>query len=75
MDYADSREFAIRDFLDGTGGKWDWDDFISLPKKAADTAATTASANCVPYSRIWRAIGVDPCSSVANTFLAADEHR
>ena len=19
----------IRDFLDGTGGKWDWDDFIS----------------------------------------------
>ena len=22
---------TIRDFLDGTGGRWDWDDFISLP--------------------------------------------
>ena len=21
----------IRQFLDGTGGKWDWDDFISTP--------------------------------------------
>jgi hypothetical protein len=21
----------LRDFLDGTGGKWDWDDFISIP--------------------------------------------
>ncbi len=22
---------SIRDFLDGTGEKWDWDDFISIP--------------------------------------------
>ena len=34
MDYVESRKYAIksmRDFLEGTGGKWDWDDFISLP--------------------------------------------
>jgi hypothetical protein len=22
---------CIKDFLDGTGGDWDWDDFVSLP--------------------------------------------
>jgi hypothetical protein len=22
---------TIRDFLDGTGGAWDWDDFVSCP--------------------------------------------
>ena len=21
----------IRDFIEGSGGKWDWDDFISIP--------------------------------------------
>ncbi len=34
MDYAESRKYAIetiRNFLDGTGGDYDWDDFISLP--------------------------------------------
>lgn len=34
MDYAESRRYAIetiRNFLNGTGGDWDWDDFISLP--------------------------------------------
>jgi hypothetical protein len=34
MDYVESRKYAIKsmsDFLEGTGGKWDWDDFISLP--------------------------------------------
>ena len=34
MDYAESRKYTIetiRNFLDGTGAKWDWDDFISLP--------------------------------------------
>lgn len=33
MDYAESRKYAIetiQNFLDGTGGAWDWDDFISL---------------------------------------------
>jgi hypothetical protein len=34
MEYAEVRKYAIdsiRNFLDGTGGKWDWDDFISIP--------------------------------------------
>ena len=34
MDYAESRKYAveaIQNFLDGTGGAYDWDDFISLP--------------------------------------------
>jgi len=34
MDYAESRRYAIaaiRNLLDGTGGDYDWDDFISLP--------------------------------------------
>jgi hypothetical protein len=34
MDYAESRGYAIdaiRNFLNGTGGDWDWDDFISIP--------------------------------------------
>jgi hypothetical protein len=32
-DYAEARQYAIRsirDFLEGTGKKWDWDDFTSL---------------------------------------------
>lgn len=34
MDYGEARKYTIetiRNFLDGTGGDWDWDDFISLP--------------------------------------------
>jgi hypothetical protein len=34
MEYAEARRYAIetvRNFLDGTGGDWDSDDFISLP--------------------------------------------
>jgi len=34
MDYAESRTYAIKSiryFLEGTGGKWDWDDFIGIP--------------------------------------------
>jgi hypothetical protein len=34
MDYEEARKYTIetiRNFLDGTGGKWDWDNFISLP--------------------------------------------
>jgi hypothetical protein len=23
----------LRDFIEGTGGKWDWDDFTSIPIK------------------------------------------
>jgi hypothetical protein len=30
---------SIRDFLDGTGGKWDWDDFISIPTCYPDLEA------------------------------------
>ncbi len=30
---------TIRDFLEGTGGKWDWDDFISLPTGYSDLEA------------------------------------
>lgn len=26
---------TIRDFLDGSGGEWDWDDFISCPLRNA----------------------------------------
>lgn len=32
--YEDQRAYVIRtirDFLDGTGGAWDWDDFTSCP--------------------------------------------
>ena len=32
--YEEQRAYVVktlRDFLDGTGGKWDWDDFISIP--------------------------------------------
>lgn len=28
---ADDVESYLRDFLDGTGGDWDWDDFTSIP--------------------------------------------
>lgn len=34
MDYAESRPYAIdtiRNFLNGTGVDWDWDDFTSIP--------------------------------------------
>ena len=30
---------TIRDFLDGTGGPWDWDDFISIPTGYQDLDA------------------------------------
>ena len=32
--YEEQRAYVIQtilDFLDGTGGPWDWDDFISIP--------------------------------------------
>jgi hypothetical protein len=29
---------AIRHFLDGTGDKWEWDDFISVPAKNQEVA-------------------------------------
>ncbi len=40
--YEEQRAYVIetiRDFLDGTGGKWAWDDFISLPTGYPDLEA------------------------------------
>jgi hypothetical protein len=40
--YAEARQYvikSIRDFLDGTGGEWDWDDFISFPTGFPDLEA------------------------------------
>jgi hypothetical protein len=34
LNYAEARQSAttsLRDFIGGTGGKWDWDDFTSIP--------------------------------------------
>ena len=38
----------IRDFLDGTGGEWDWDDFTSVPIKNAEQEAIRTEADGVP---------------------------
>src|SRR5215469_12650999 len=40
--YAEAREYAIisiRGFLEGTGGQWDWYDFISIPTGFPDLEA------------------------------------
>ena len=40
--YQQAREYtiqSIRDFLDHTGGPWDWDDFTSCPMKYPDLEA------------------------------------
>jgi|KBSMisStaDraftv2_1062788.scaffolds.fasta_scaffold1829310_1 hypothetical protein len=42
LNYAEARQYAIvsiRDFLEGTGGKWDWDDFTSIPTGFPDIEA------------------------------------
>ncbi len=51
MDYAESREYAIkniRDFLEGTGGDGDWDDFISLPLVYPDLEELQRSCIALP---------------------------
>jgi hypothetical protein len=61
MDYAASRKYAIesiRNFLDGTGGKWDWDDFISLPLRYPDLEEVQRFCNGLsethpPVTRGW----------------------
>jgi hypothetical protein len=61
MDYADSRAYAIksiRDFLEGTGGKWDWDDFISIPLGFPDLEELQSFCNQLseshpPTARGW----------------------
>jgi hypothetical protein len=40
--YAEARLYvitSIHDFLEGTGGKWDWDDFTSIPTGFPDLEA------------------------------------
>ncbi len=42
LNYSEERMYAIksiRDFLEGTGGEWDWDDFISIPTGFPDLEA------------------------------------
>jgi hypothetical protein len=42
LNHAEARQYAIgsiRDFLEGAGGKWDWDDFISIPTGFPDLEA------------------------------------
>jgi hypothetical protein len=42
LDYEEAREYvitSIRDSLNGTGGQWDWDDFISRPTGFPDLEA------------------------------------
>ena len=35
----------LRDFLDGTGGEWDWDDFTSVPITAPELEAIRTEAD------------------------------
>jgi hypothetical protein len=44
---ADEVAGFIRDFIDGTGGEWDWDDFISVPIKAPELDSIRAEASMV----------------------------
>ena|ERR1017187_3582663 len=37
----------IRDFIEGSGGEWDWDDFISVPIKAPELESIRAEASMV----------------------------
>jgi hypothetical protein len=42
LEYLEQRQYvieSIRDFLEGTGGEWDWDDFISIPTGFPDLEA------------------------------------
>lgn len=38
----------IRDFIEGTGGEWDWDDFISVPIADPALDAIRLGAGAVP---------------------------
>jgi hypothetical protein len=51
--YAEAREDAIksiREFLDGTGGEWDWDDFISVPTGFKDLDELRGFCSGLHYS-------------------------
>ena len=49
--YADrsAEEVAefLRDFIEGSGGEWDWDDFISVPIKRPELELIRAEASMV----------------------------
>lgn len=39
LTYEEARQYTIKsilDFLEGTGGQWDWDDFTSIPLGFSD---------------------------------------
>jgi hypothetical protein len=38
----------LRDFIDGTGGVWDWDDFTSVPIADARLEAIRQEAGLIP---------------------------
>jgi hypothetical protein len=44
---ADEVAGFIRDFIEGSGGEWDWDDFISVPIKARELESIRAEASMV----------------------------
>lgn len=53
MDYAESRRYAIasiRNFLNGTGGDWDWDDFTSIPPGYPDLEELQQFGNSLSFS-------------------------
>jgi len=37
----------IRDFIDGTGGDWDWDDFTSVPITSPELESIRAQADMI----------------------------
>jgi hypothetical protein len=37
----------LRDFIDGTGGEWDWDDFTSIPIKEPELEAIRGEAELI----------------------------
>ena len=44
---ADEVAGFIRDFIKGTGGEWDWDDFICVPIKAPELDSIRAETSMV----------------------------
>ena len=38
----------LRDFIEGTGGEWDWDDFTSVPIADARLEAIRQEAGSIP---------------------------
>jgi len=45
---AQEVESYLRDFLDGTGGDWDWDDFTSIPITDPTLEGIREQADLVP---------------------------